>query len=68
MIRKEFIKFENEQGILLTRDRAEKLNNALVGILRGMRKSDDIISMSVFSDTILIETDTIQTIVKLENQ
>lgn len=57
-----------EQEVLLTRDRAEKLNNALVGVLRGMKKSDDVVSISVFSDTILIESDCVQTIVKLENQ
>ena len=57
--------FNNEA--LLTRISLRKLCNAMNSIA-GLMGADDIASLQIFEDTILIETEDVVTIVKLERQ
>ena len=52
---------------VLTRRRAKKVANALESII-GVMKEDDLLSISILDNTILVESDDVVTIVKLENQ
>lgn len=53
--------------VIVTRDFAKKLCLAIETIGRTM-KPDDLMQISIFNKTVLIETDDIQTVLKLENQ
>ena len=57
--------FNNEA--LLTTDTMRKLCNAMHSMAQMMDR-DDIAKLQIFEDTILIETEDIVTIVKLEKQ
>lgn len=59
------ISVQNEA--VLTRRRAKKVANALDSII-GVMKEDDLLSISILDNTILVESDDVVTIVKLDNQ
>lgn len=56
-----------KQEAILTRRRAKKVANALESII-GVMREDELLSVSIMDNTILVESDDVVTIIKLENQ